>query len=251
MLAQPPAGAVSIMKRVINFPLISVVGLSFLPMYACSNGGTDDQFTFGSFGTTQTTLSTSATTMNPDDESGDADTSTTGDGDGDGDGDPTTTAGDGDGDGDTNTTAGDGDGDTGCPSGEFGCPCDGGTCAPGLVCQPDNTCGLGGGDGDGDPSTTGDGDGDAWDPNACAMPSQVVAVTDIDGEFCSAPCVADGDCPVGPVGTDPACLLLLDPNDVDPSGCVLICDPANDTCPVGASCKDVPNQPGVGVCTYP
>jgi hypothetical protein len=233
------------LKRVINFPLVSLVCLSCLPMYACSNGSNDDQFTFGSFGTTQTTLSTTAGSTTLEEESGDGDgeTSTTGDGDGDGDGDPTT-AGDGDGD---PTTTGDGDGDE-CPPGEFGCPCINGTCAPGLSCQPDNTCGLGGGDGDGDPTTGGD--GDPWDPNTCMDPSVPVTITGITGEVCSAPCAVDGDCPAGPVGTTPACALILD-MAVDPTNCALICDPANDTCSVGASCKDVPMQPGVGICTYP
>src|SRR5690349_1480964 len=170
MLARSAFVEVSIMlKRVINFHLASLVCLTCLPMYACSNGGNDDGSfsTFGSFSTTATSFTT---TMSQEEETGDGD----GDGgSGDGDGDMTTT---GDGDGDMTTTgdgdgdSGDGDGDTGCPPGEFGCPCINGQCSPGLSCQPDNTCGLGGGDGDGDP-TTGDGDGDPWDPNACAMPS--------------------------------------------------------------------------------
>jgi hypothetical protein len=236
------------LKRVINFSLVSVV---FLPMYACSNGGDEDESTFGSFGTSQTTtFTTTAASLGEEEESAEGDTDTTDDGDGDptttmgdGDGDPTT-MGDGDGD-----TAGDGDGDTGCPLGEFGCPCDNGQCAPGLSCGLDNTCGLGGGDGDGDPST-GDGDGDPWDPNNCVMPSVPVTITGLTGEMCSAPCTSDADCPPGPVGTQPACALIFD-MDVDPSQCALICDPLNDACPVGASCKTVPDQPDVGICTYP
>jgi hypothetical protein len=240
------------LKRVINFPLVSAVCLSFLPMYACSTGGNDEgQFTFGSFGTTQTTtLSTTNDSAEEESESGDGDGDgdTTGDGDGDGD-----TNGDGDGDtngdGDGDPSAGDGDGDDSCPPGEFGCPCINGQCAPGLTCQGDNTCGLGGGDGDGD-NSTGDGDGDPWDPDACVDPSIPVTINGIEGSLCSAPCAVDGDCPAGPPGTQPACALILD-MAVDPTNCALICDPVNDTCPVGSSCKDVPNQPGVGICTYP
>jgi hypothetical protein len=111
-----------------------------------------------------------------------------------------------------------------------------------------NTCGLGGGDGDGDP--TGDGDGDPWDPATCMMPSVPVTITGITGDACSAPCVTDADCPPGPPGTDPACALIFD-MDVDPSQCALICDPLNDTCSVGASCKALPNDPDFGICTYP
>jgi hypothetical protein len=243
------------LKRVINFSLVSVVCLSFLPMYACSNDGDDDGTSFGSFGTTQTTtLTTTAATTMTDEESGDGDgDGTTGDGDGDGD-----TAGDGDGDGDTagdgdGDTAGDGDGDgdTGCPLGEFGCPCDNGQCAPGLSCGLDNVCGLGGGDGDGDPSGDGDGDpADPWDPATCVMPSVPVMITGLAGEMCSAPCVDDVDCPAGPAGTSPACALIFD-MDVDPSQCALICDPLNDACSAGASCKAIPDQPDIGICTYP
>jgi hypothetical protein len=238
------------LNRVINFPLVSVVCLSFLPMYACSSGGNDDgQFTFGSFSTTQTTFNTTNDSLE-EEESGD-----TGDGDGDdsGDGDGDTTPGDGDGDGDQGDgdgDQGDGDGDdTGCPVGEFGCPCDNGQCVQGLSCV-NGTCQLGGGDGDGDGDSSGDGDGDPWDPNTCVEPSIPVTINGITGDVCSAPCAVDADCPPGPVGTNPACALILD-MAVDPTNCALVCDPLNDACPVGASCKEIVDQPGVGICTYP
>jgi hypothetical protein len=156
----------------------------------------------------------------------------------------------GDGDGDTSPGDGDGD-DTSCPPGEFGCPCDNGQCSAGLECNM-GECTLGGGDGDGDGDgdpTTGGG-ADPWNPNMCAMPSIPVTITGITGETCSAPCAADPDCPAGPVGTTPSCLLVLE-GMMDPDHCVLVCTPGNDTCSAGATCKDVPNQPGVGVCTYP
>jgi hypothetical protein len=243
------------LKRVINLPLVSLVCLSFLPMYACSSGGNDDsQFTFGSFSTTQTTFNMTADTMMEAEESGDT---TAGDGDGDttpgdGDGDGDTTPGDGDGDdGDGDPSAGDGDGDadTDCPVGEFGCPCDNGECVPGLTCDQ-GTCGLGGGDGDGDGDPTGDGDGDPWDPNTCMEPSIPVTINGLTGDVCSPPCSVDADCPPGPVGTNPQCALILD-MAMDPSNCALVCDPVNDGCPVGASCKEIVDQPGVGICTYP
>jgi hypothetical protein len=251
-------GITIMLKRVINFHLASLVCLSFLPMYACSNGDSDDgQFTFGSFSTTATTTFSTTQTSGPEgeEESGDGETTGDGDGDstgdGDGDADPDDdTNGDGDGD------AGDGDGDadsndTDCPLGEFGCPCDNGTCVPGLVCGMDGLCGLGGGDGDGDPTTgDGDGDGDPYNPAGCMMPSTLVGVNGLEGELCSPPCVADNDCPAGPVGTNGACALILD-GAMNPSNCVLVCDPLNDACPPGSTCKDVPDQPGLGLCTYP
>jgi hypothetical protein len=227
------------LKRVIH---LGVTSLFLLPALSCTTGGDDDGLTFGSFSSGQPTVTASADGQEEETESS---------GNGDGDGDP---AGDGDGDGDT----GDGDGDptsdtdTGCTPGEFNCACDNGTCGPGLECNG-GLCTLpsGDGDGDGDPTTTTGGGADPWDPNMCVMPSIPVSITGITGDLCSAPCVADLDCPAGPVGSDPACLLVLD-GMVDPDHCVLICVPGNNnTCFPGSTCKDVPMQPGVGVCTYP
>jgi hypothetical protein len=247
MVRQIPnlSGADLIMlKRVVHLSLIS---LSFsLPALSCTSGGDDNGLSFGSFSTTQSTSFSTTVEGEEEEESGssgdgDGDTSP-GDGDGDpGDGDP----GDGDpGDGDP----GDGDGDdTSCPPGEFGCPCDNGECAAGLQCNM-GECTLGGGDGDGDGDPTTGGGDDPWDPEMCAMPGIPVTITGVDGSACSAPCVEDLDCPAGPAGTDPACVLVLE-GAMDPDHCALLCDPLNDACSVGASCKEV--QPGVGICTYP
>jgi hypothetical protein len=226
---------------------LGALALLVVPAFACAPED-DTGFTFTTGYTSYTTYGTTATTTMAE-TSGNGDGDGDGDQTGDGDGSPTTTTtGDGDGDG-SPTTTGDGDGD-GCPAGEFGCPCNNGACAPGLECYPNDTCGLPqGGTTTTTTSTTGNGD-DPWDPATCVMPSVEVSITDIEGSLCSAPCVTDADCPDGPVGTQPACALILD-MDVDPSQCALICDPLNDTCSPGSSCKAVPNQPDVGICTYP
>jgi hypothetical protein len=166
-------------------------------------------------------------------ESSESETASMADGDGDpgdGDGDGDTT-GDGDGDGDT---TGDGDGDT-----------------------------TGDGDGDGDGDTTGDGDGEAdcntYDPMMCEPPGQVISFFDavgVPGDYCMCPCRVGTDCPMGPPGTQSACAVVLDmPEPPDPTGCALICDPEMmDMCPLGSTCKLLPDQPPeqpVGVCTYP
>jgi hypothetical protein len=157
---------------------------------------------------------------------GDTDTGK-GEGDGDGDGD--------DGDGDTT-----GDGDGGPPGDSGG-----------------DTKGDGDGDttGDGDGDTTGDGDGDTtgdpYDPASCKPPAVVVPIPDIGGTTCSAPCMSDVDCPPAPAaGTVSLCALILDMGMLA-TNCALICDPAETACPIGSSCKVIPEQMDVGVCTYP
>lgn len=143
---------------------------------------------------------------------------------------------------DTETT----DDQTGC----FGCPCgDGGVCDEGLECADDNTCQLP--EMTSDDPTTGEPGEDPWDPNTCAPPAQPLMVGGIDGAFCSNPCMADVDCPAGPVGTTPACALSVEMG-ADPSFCALVCPfGMAEVCPGGATCKEVPGQPGVGLCTYP
>jgi hypothetical protein len=170
-----------------------------------------------------------------DETSGDGDPTTSGDGD------PTTT-----GDGDPTTT---GDGDPAC--GGFGAACsDTMPCCDGSSCGADGTCGLGG-DGDGDPST---GDGDPapspWNPATCEPPAVPIEVGGIAGAFCSMPCVDDIDCQAAPPGTQAACALLT-MEGADPEFCALICSPTSDACPAGSSCKEVPGQPRIGLCTYP
>lgn len=241
------------LKRVVH---LSVASLLCLPLVGCS-GGDDEQMTFGgSFSTAGTTFPTSAGTATDPTTSEESTTEdSAGDGDGDGttttatvtDTDPTTDNTDTDQTTDPSTTD-----DTSCPPGEFGCPCDNGGCVVGLECIA-GECGFPQGDGDGDP-TTGDpttgGGNDPWDPNNCGAPSMLVSITDIEGSLCSAPCASDIDCPAGPGGTNPACALVLE-GAMDPNQCALLCDPLSDTCSPGATCKDVPGQPGLGICTYP
>jgi hypothetical protein len=188
---------------------------------------------------------TALTTLNPTtvgDGDGDAETGT---GEGDGDGDPGT----GDGDGDPSTGDGDGDPtDTDCTPGSFGCPCDNGMCDEGLSCDNEDMCGLGGdGDGDGDPTDTGE--GDPWDPTMCMAPSMPIGIADVEGTFCAAPCVASADCPPGPAGTMPGCVLTTPESPMTPVFCALLCAPGSTDCPTGSTCKEV--QPGTGACTYP
>jgi hypothetical protein len=183
-------------------------------------------------------------------------------------------AGDGDGDGDgegvegaegNGTSSGDGDGeaetDPNCPVGTFDCPCDDGTCVEGLTCNLDGLCSLGGDTGDptdsgdptgdptGEPTTTTGGTAEPYDPNACEAPSEILHVELLDGSFCSAPCIADDECPEGPFGTTQACSISTDGDE--PNFCALICDPTDAACPMGSSCKEIPQQAGFGLCTYP
>jgi hypothetical protein len=130
--------------------------------------------------------------------------------------------------GETNETGESGDGDTGDGDGDAG-DGDGDT-----------------GDGDGD---TGDGDADPYDPHTCSDPSQLLGYPGLRGAFCSPLCMMDDDCPPGPAGTEASCALA----DEGPNAelCVLICDPANDSCPNASSCEELPENPDTGLCTYP
>jgi hypothetical protein len=164
------------------------------------------------------------------------------------------TTGDGDGDGDANTETGDPGTETGdCELGMIGDACDDACgCADGLTCDA-GICSLGGdgdGDGDGDPG----GECNTYDPNMCAPPGALLMVADVEGNFCSCPCATNEDCPMGPAGTTPGCVLGM-MGGMTPNLCGLICTPAmgmmDDDCPEGSTCKEVPSQPGVGLCTYP
>jgi hypothetical protein len=116
------------------------------------------------------------------------------------------------------------------------------------------------GDGDGDDTSTtatgdGDGDGDTggecdtYDPMLCMLPGQLLMVMGIEGNFCACPCAANEDCPMGPPNTNGACALSTDGGT--PEYCALVCMPGSMDCPAGSTCKDVPMQMGVGLCTYP
>jgi len=167
------------------------------------------------------------------------------------------------------TSSGDGDGDMAsgtetsgtddCPVGTFDCPCDeNGECVAGLECNVDNLCSLDGSGGSGTPTTTTTGetttgmaDPGAYDPEACEAPGEILTVEDIDGEFCSYPCVADEECPDGPSGTTGSCSISTVGGE--PNHCALLCDPTpeGEGCPDGGTCKPVPQQPVYGLCTYP
>ena len=172
------------------------------------------------------------------------DNADTGDGDGDGDGDETSS---GDGDGSAET-------DPDCPAGTFDCPCDNGMCEAGLTCGADDVCSLGG-DPTGNPTGDPTGDptglpppGNPYDPEECEAPAEIIHVELLDGSFCSAPCVDDSECPDGPPGTDSLCTISTD--GVEPNHCGLLCTPGEEGCPEGASCEEIPQQPGFGLCTY-
>jgi hypothetical protein len=179
---------------------------------------------------------------------------------GDGDGDTGETgnmsAGDGDGTpGDGDGTPGDGDGTPGDGDGaacsDFGEPCtmDSDCCDASLACGMDGTCGLPdptGGDGDGAPGAC----ESSWDPAMCTDGAIPIGVQGIEGGFCACTCASDADCPVADPGTQSGCVLS---DGMGGMFCALICDPANDACPAGSTCKDLmdPNNPGLGLCTFP
>ena len=178
-----------------------------------------------------------------------AEGTSSGDGDGDGDGDATTNA----------ETESGGDDNSGCPLGSFDCPCfDDGTCDAGLECVDGVVCALDGSGGSGMPTTDGPptttaspSDPDLYDPEECEAPSKILDVEDIAGQFCSAPCVLEEDCPVSASGADPACTISTVGGE--PDHCALLCTPTPDgeQCPEGSTCKAIPQQPNFGLCTYP
>ena len=152
------------------------------------------------------------------------------------------------------------DTDPDCPAGSFDCPCDNGMCAEGLTCGPDNLCALGGSE-TGNPTTTGEtatsastgsGSANAYDPENCEAPSEILGVEQIEGEFCATPCTPEtqeDDCPGGPAGTNASCSISTVGGV--PNFCTLICVPDSESCPMGSTCKAIPQQPNTGICTYP
>lgn len=83
-------------------------------------------------------------------------------------------------------------------------------------------------------------------------PSIAVMVGELPGAFCSAPCMADADCPEVPDGATAGCFLIAD-GGMNPTNCAIACSLDMEVCPAGSSCKDLmdPNNPGLGLCTYP
>ena len=164
------------------------------------------------------------------------------------------------GDGDTDMgTETETTGEPDCPVGTFDCPCgENGECVDGLECNLDNLCALDGSGSSGTPTSTTTStsatepeEPGAYDPEACESPSEILNVEDVDGQFCSLPCVIDDDCPEGPSGTTQACTISTIGGE--PNHCVLLCEPSPDgeSCPEGSTCKAVPQQPNFGLCTYP
>ncbi|WP_434426922.1 hypothetical protein [Nannocystis pusilla] len=77
-------------------------------------------------------------------------------------------------------------------------------------------------------------------------------VEGIPGDVCAPACSAQVPCPASGAQAQAMCVLALDMAP-DPTHCAVICDLAarDPGCPSGTSCKLVPGQPGIGVCTAP
>jgi hypothetical protein len=86
----------------------------------------------------------------------------------------------------------------------------------------------------------------------CAGGQQCIMIDGIDGSFCAPDCEGMG-CPDVPAGVKAqAMCVLTEPMKDKPTLCALICNPmAKDECPQGETCKQVPMQMGVGLCTAP
>ncbi len=85
----------------------------------------------------------------------------------------------------------------------------------------------------------------------CPDGQDCLNVQGIDGSFCSPKC--DGmSCPAFDGGAMELCVLVHAPR-MNPTNCALICDPdgGGNQCPVGETCKQIPMQEGVGLCTAP
>lgn len=77
-------------------------------------------------------------------------------------------------------------------------------------------------------------------------------VEGVPGDVCLPACSPQVPCPPSGARAEAMCILALD-RAQEPTHCVVICDLADRDpgCPSGTSCKFVPEQPGVGVCTAP
>jgi hypothetical protein len=106
-----------------------------------------------------------------------------------------------------------------------------------------------------DPGTTTGGGAALYGPcdamGMCPEDQDCLMVMGIEGNFCSAKCDAMTKCPAADVAAMPNCALTMG-MAMEPTNCVLVCPPGDDTaCPQGMTCKAVPMQVGVGVCTAP
>ena len=87
----------------------------------------------------------------------------------------------------------------------------------------------------------------------CAGTQQCLMVGGLEGNFCAPKC--DGmACPPAPEGVTamPQC-ALMGQGEMTATSCALICNPMGpaEQCGTGMSCKPVPMQAGVGLCTAP
>jgi hypothetical protein len=132
-----------------------------------------------------------------------------------------------------------------CAGGE---ECLGGICVPTGDCDP--PCAVGEECVAGE-CVGGPGSGSDYGPCAACAPGEMpVMVAPAVGCFCSPMCDGEGSmCPAPNDGTAQGMCVLELMMGAGPSQCALICDPAQQMCPAGATCEEV--QAGVGVCTHP
>ena len=95
----------------------------------------------------------------------------------------------------------------------------------------------------------------------CLSSERIKAMDGVAGQWCAPECslIASKDCPDlkgrdKPAGTGKsvrAKCLIYDTADAGqmPTRCAMLCDPAANDCPVGATCKDL-GQAQAGICTY-
>lgn len=84
----------------------------------------------------------------------------------------------------------------------------------------------------------------------CGSDETNVTVTGIPGSFCAPECKL-GVCPKdAPTGVTAKIQCALEDQTTKKKFCALICTPGDSTCGADASCKKVPGQPTIGLCTY-
>lgn len=105
-----------------------------------------------------------------------------------------------------------------------------------------------------EPGTTTGGGADLYGPcdamGMCPEGQDCLSAMGIEGNFCSPKC--DGMmCPDANTAAMPQCALSTEMAP-QPTNCALICPAGKDeACPMGMTCKDVPMQMGIGLCTAP
>lgn len=85
----------------------------------------------------------------------------------------------------------------------------------------------------------------------CGSDEVNVTVTGIDGSFCSPECKLGVICPKDvPTGVTAKTQCALQDDTTHKKYCALLCTPGDSSCGANASCKKVPQQPTIGLCTY-